>query len=238
MRSERNDVGCCPRRSALAPQLPEHKADALLVSFLPNVRYLTGYTGSSGLLLLLGSSEATFFTDPRYRIQAAAEVDCRVKVSRGPILPDVIALIAKRKIRRLGVEKSRIGYEQYELLKSTLPVRCSLDALAGLVEAMRMVKSSSEIELIRRSVGLNSKAFEAALRSIRPGRTREVDLAAEIDYSMRKLGSERPAFETIAASGSRSAPPHARPSQRIARTNEPLLIDMGATLDGYATDMP
>jgi len=225
------------RRGALAAQLAPLKAEALLVSFLPNVRYLTGYTGSSGLLLLLGSGEATFFTDPRYRIQAAAEVDCRVKVSTGPILPDVIALIAKRKIRRLGVEKSRIGYEQYELLKSTLPVRCSLEPLAGLVEALRMVKSPREIELIRRSVDLNSKAFEAALRTIRPGRTREVDLAAEIDYRMRKFGSERPAFETIVASGSRSALPHAQPSQRIARQNELLLIDMGATLDGYASDM-
>jgi Xaa-Pro aminopeptidase len=225
------------RRSALAGQLAPLKAEALLVSFLPNVRYLTGYTGSSGLLLLAASGEATFFTDPRYRIQAAAEVDCRVKVSTGPILHDVVALIAKRKIRRLGVEKSRIGYEQYELLKSALPVRCSLEPLAGLIEALRMVKSGAEIELIRRSVDLNSKAFEGALRAVCPGRTREVDLAAEIDYRMRKLGAERPAFETIVASGFRSALPHARPSQRIARKNELLLIDMGATLNGYASDM-
>src|SRR5262249_1095595 len=114
----------------------------------------------------------------------------------------------------------------YELLKSTLPVRCSLEPLAGLVEALRMVKSPSEIELIRRSVHLTSKAFEGALRSIRPGRTREKDLAAEIDYRMRKLGAERPAFETIVASGFRSALPHAQPSQKIARQNELLLIDM------------
>src|SRR5207249_6611534 len=95
------------RRGALAAQLAPHKADALLVSFLPNVRYLTGYTGSSGLLLLLASGEATFFTDPRYKIQAAAEVNCRVKVSSGPMLPDVVALAARRKVRRLGFEKSR-----------------------------------------------------------------------------------------------------------------------------------
>ena len=100
-----------------------------------------------------------------------------------------------------------------------------------------MVKSGPEIALIRRSVEVNSKAFEAALRTVRPGRTREVDLAAEIDYRMRKLGAERPAFETIVASGPRSALPHAQPSQRIARENELLLIDMGATLDGYASDM-
>src|SRR6266849_1763664 len=117
------------RRGALASRLASHKADAALITFLPNVRYLTGYTGSNGLLLLLTSGDATLFTDPRYRIQAAAEVDCRIKVSTGPIMHDVVALIANRKLRRLGVEKSRIGYEQYELLKSALPVRCSLEPL-------------------------------------------------------------------------------------------------------------
>jgi len=99
------------------------------------------------------------------------------------------------------------------------------------------VKSAPEIALIRRSVDANSKAFEQALRVIRPGRTREADLAAEIDYRMRKLGAERPAFETIVASGERSALPHAQPTQRILGKNELLLIDMGATLEGYASDM-
>ncbi|HTM51027.1 MAG TPA: Xaa-Pro peptidase family protein [Bryobacteraceae bacterium] len=225
------------RRRALAAQLPAKHADALLVTFLPNVRYLTGYTGTSGLLLLEGSGEALFFTDPRYRIQAAAEVSCRVKVSSGPILADVVKLASARKIRRLGFEKSRIGYEQFEFLKSRLPSRCSLEPLAGLVETQRMVKSESEISLIHRSVEANSRAFEAALRTVRPGHTREADLAAEIDYRMRKLGAEKPAFDTIVASGPRSALPHAQPSQRITGKNELLLIDMGATLAGYASDM-
>jgi Xaa-Pro aminopeptidase len=100
-----------------------------------------------------------------------------------------------------------------------------------------MIKSGMEIELIRRSVDLNSKAFEQSLSAIRPGRTREVDLAAEIDYRMRKLGAERSAFETIVASGDRTALPHAQPTQRILDKNELLLIDMGAALQGYASDM-
>src|SRR5258706_13844675 len=93
------------RRSGLAAQLAPLKVDAMLVSFLPNVRYLTGYTGSNGLLLLAASGEATFFTDPRYRISSAAEVDCRIKVSSGPVLPDVVALAARLKLRRLGFER-------------------------------------------------------------------------------------------------------------------------------------
>ena len=218
-------------------QLAPKKADALLVSFLPNVRYLTGYTGSNGFLLLFSSGEGAFFTDPRYTIQAAGEVDCRIHVSKGPILPDVVKLAARRRVRRLGFEKSRLGYEGYEFLKSALPARCSLEPLGGLVETQRMVKTDQEIALIRRSVELNSKAFEAALETVRPGHTRETDLAAEIDYRARKLGAEGPAFETIVASGSRTALPHARPTQRILGKNELLLIDMGSNLEGYASDM-
>jgi Xaa-Pro aminopeptidase len=225
------------RRRALADRLAQQKADAILVSFLPNVRYLTGYTGSNGMLLLEGSAEATFLTDPRYRIQAAAEVDCRIKVSKGPLLPDVVAAIGRKKIRRLGFEKSRLSYEQYDLLKSTLPFRSTLVPLSGLIETQRMIKSGQEIASIRRSVGLNSRAFETALRAIRPGRTTEADLAAEIDHTMRQLGAERPAFETIVAGAARSALPHAQPSQRLLGKNELLLIDMGATLEGYASDM-
>ena len=225
------------RRRVLAGRLAPLKADAFLIAFPANVRYLTGYTGSNGLLLLFASGEARFFTDPRYRIQAAAEVSCPIKVSTGPLFPDVVSLIARKKIRRLGFEKSRLGYEQYEFLKSKLPVRCALEPLASLVEKQRLVKSALEIALIRRSVDLNSKAFEKALRTIRPGRTREADLAAEIDYRMRKLGAERPAFETIVASAARTALPHAQPTQRILGKNELLLIDMGATLEGYASDM-
>src|SRR5260370_41905960 len=120
-----------PRRGAAAAQLAPLKADAALLTFLPNVRYLTGYTGSNGMLLLFASGEATFFTDPRYRIQAAAEVNCRVKVSTGPLLPDVLALIARKRVRRLGFEKSGLGYEHYGLLKSKIPVRCAVGPLSG-----------------------------------------------------------------------------------------------------------
>src|SRR5271165_5836633 len=96
------------RRRVLALRLAAEKADAILVAFPANVRYLTGFTGSNGMLLLLASGEAFFFTDPRYRIQSAAEVDCAAKVSKGPLLPDVLALATRKKIRRLGFEKSRL----------------------------------------------------------------------------------------------------------------------------------
>ena len=225
------------RRQALASGLAEHKVDALLVTFLPNVRYLTGYTGSNGMLLLAASGDATFFTDPRYRIAAAAEVSCPIKVSTGPMLLDVMSLAGRLKIRRLGFEKARLGYEQYELLKRSRSFHSALVGVRDLVENRRMIKSPKEIAIIRQSVLLNSKAFEAALTVVRPGKTRESDLAAEIEYRMRKLGAEKPAFETIVAGGARSALPHAQPSSKILGKNELLLVDMGATLAGYASDM-
>ncbi len=237
MKTTKPSTEFAKRRSVLATQLASKKAGALLVSGLPNVRYLTGYTGSNGVLVLFSSGDGVFFTDPRYAIQAAAQVDCRVHVSKGPLLKDVVALAARERVRRLGFEKSRLGYEAYEFLKSELPTRCSLEPLGGMVETQRMVKTEQEIGLIRRSVELNSQAFEAALATVHPGSTREADLAAEIDYRSRKLGAEGPAFDTIVASAARTALPHAQPSQRILGENELLLIDMGATLEGYASDM-
>src|SRR5260370_6246156 len=157
------------RRGALAAQLAPLKADAALLTFLPNVRYLTGFTGSNGVLLLFASGEATFFTDPRYRIQAGTQVDCPVKVSSGPILPDAVALAARKKVRRLGFEKSRLGYEPYQVLKSRLPARCTLEPLAGFVEALRVKKSTREVAGIRRSFDLNSKGVEGGAGVRRPG---------------------------------------------------------------------
>jgi len=99
-----------------------------------------------------------------------------------------------------------------------------------------MVKSTAEIELIRRAVSITSQAFDRCLRLVRPGIS-ELDLAAELDHRMRKLGAERPAFETIVASGLRAALPHASPTAKVLASNELLLVDMGAVRGGYCGDM-
>jgi len=223
------------RRRRLGAEIASRKLDALVVSFAPNVRYLSGFTGSNGLLLLF-PNEAILFTDPRYKMQSAQEVDCPVRICSGPILPVVLSIIQRKKVRKVGVEKSRISYESYEILRSKLPLRSSLEPVAGLIETYRMVKSEQELSLIRRSVITNSEAFRKTVARIRTG-MRESDLAAELDHQMRRLGAEKPAFETIVAAGARSALPHARPSSTILEGNELLLIDMGATQGGYASDM-
>ncbi len=223
------------RRRALEHGMDEGKLDAFVVGFAPNVRYLTGFTGSNGLLVMF-PGRAVFFTDPRYRIQAAHEVDCRVRVASGPILPQIASLIRRAKSRRVGFEKSRMTVESFQTLKDALPMGTDLEPVAGWIEGQRMIKSAPEIAAIRRSVELNSRAFEHTAKHIRPG-MRESDVAAELDYRVRREGAEGPAFETIVASGGRTALPHARPTTAKLPAKGVLLVDMGAMLDGYASDM-
>jgi Xaa-Pro aminopeptidase len=223
-----------PDRAALP--FGELKIDALLVSAPPNVRYLSGFTGDNGLLLLTPDSQ-TLFTDPRFTIQAAEECTCQVKiVTKTPLDQGALQTIAKRRIKRVGFEASRMLYDVHQRLEKSLSRGVTLKPIGPVVDRLRMLKSDDEIARIRRSVLTNSEAFERATRSIRPG-ARESSIAADLEYQMRKLGAEKPAFETIVAIGSRSALPHAQPTARKLANDELLLIDMGACQDGYMSDM-
>jgi Xaa-Pro aminopeptidase len=223
------------RRARLTGQFSELHLDALVVSALPNIRYLTGFTGSHALLLLTPSA-ATLFTDPRYEIQANRECDCPVRVVKGPLTRAASALLARKGARDIGFESSRLIYDAWAALGRDLGRQRRLRPVSGLVEKLRMVKSPEEIDRIEHSVAVNSKAFEKALGRFKP-EMREMELAAELDYQMRRLGAEGPAFETIVASGVRTALPHARPTSEPIRSNTLLLIDMGAQCGGYASDM-
>lgn len=219
----------------LIARFPEAKLDAFLISALPNIRYLSGFTGSNALLAVAPGA-AVLFTDPRYTIQAREQVNCPVKITTGTLETAAIAWIQRRRFKRIGIEKSRVLYSTYTALKETLPLGASLIPVQGWIERLRMVKTPAEIEKIRRSVLTNSRALAAALPSIRTGMT-EREIAAEIEYQMRRNGAEKPAFDTIVAAGKRTALPHAEPGAQALRVNQLLLIDMGAFEDGYASDM-
>jgi Xaa-Pro aminopeptidase len=223
------------RRRALSARLAELKIDAFLVSSSANLRYLTGYTGSNGLLLL-SASDAHFFTDPRYAISAAQEVSCKVHVETKALIAGAAALIARKRIKKIGFESAALTFDAYSKLKDALGLGAALYPIGAVVEQQRTLKSASEQELIRRSVMLNSAAFERTMRRVKPGLS-EMDIAAELDYQMRRLGAEKPAFDTIVAVGERTALPHAQPTSRRLGENELLLIDMGASREGYASDM-
>jgi Xaa-Pro aminopeptidase len=227
------------RRDTVGAGLAERKFDALLVAFSPNLRYLTGFTGSNGNLLIT-PNRAILFTDPRYTAQAANETACEVRIAKGPLSKAVSAAIGRMKLRRIGYEPARMTCDVLEGLKSKLPMRAAMEPVKepaeGWIEELRAVKSPDEIERIRRSVKTNSQAFEQAVARVKPGMS-ESDLAAELEYRMRRLGAEKPSFETIVAGGARSAWPHAQPTASRLKPGDLTIVDMGAMQDGYASDM-
>jgi len=218
----------------LLSESKETKADAFVTTALPNVRYLTGFTGSNAALLIT-PLRAILFTDPRYAMQSAQEADCDIHIAKGPLAKKVAATVLRLRLKSVAFELNRLSFEDHEQLKELLK-GVELKAIRGLVETLRMVKSADEIATIRASVKLNSAALEQAIGRFKAGMM-ELDLAAEIDYRMRLLGADSNAFDTIVASGARSALPHAHPSAHPIAANELLLIDMGATVAGYTSDM-
>ncbi len=225
------------RRSRVLPLLAEYQdaaAEAFVTTALPNVRYLTGFTGSHGALLIT-PLRAILFTDPRYAAQSAQQVDCDVLIAKGPLAKRVSSKVKQLHLKSLAIELNRLSFEDHQQLAEWLP-GFPLKAVDGLVETLRMLKSAGEIASIRASVNLNSLALHQALSHFKPSMN-EIDLAAEIDYRMRRLGADGNAFDTIVASGKRSALPHAHPTANPIERNELLLIDMGSIVAGYASDM-
>jgi Xaa-Pro aminopeptidase len=222
------------RRERVAESFRDLKIDAFLVTALPNVRYLSGFTGSNGALLLT-ADRSLLFTDPRYQTQAPLESDCDVKIAKKALLSEILPWVNRLGAKRLGFERTRISFETYDFLKRNAKTS-RLIAVDDAVDQLRMVKSTAEAATIKAAVELNSAAFDHALRTFKQGMT-EVDLAAEIEYRMRRLGAEGPSFETIVATGPRTALPHAHPTAAVIEPNELLLVDMGATVAGYASDM-
>jgi Xaa-Pro aminopeptidase len=223
------------RRALAVALLAEPKLDALLVTNLHNVRYLTGFTGSNGAVLLFSDKAAELFTDPRYTVQSQQQVNCRVRIAKGPMTKAILREIGRVGSRRMGFEQDHLTVAQLESLKKESPARAELVPTSGLIERLRMIKDAGETERIRASCISNSRALDAALKRFKTG-MRESELSAEIDYQNRRLGAEAPSFDTIVAAGERSALPHAQagPSQIGPGI---LLIDMGAFRDGYASDM-
>jgi len=179
----------------------------------------------------------TLFTDPRYTIQASQETsDCVVKTARGSLTAEAAQRIGRLKLKRIGFERGRLGYDAWQRLKDALPMGAALRPVGPVVEELRMVKTPEEVARIRAAVMSNSLAFEAVLQGIRPG-VRETEIAAELEYQMRRHGAEKASFDTLVASGARSALVHAQPTAEPVGSNQLLLIDMGATRNGYVSDM-
>ncbi|HEY7472840.1 MAG TPA: aminopeptidase P family protein [Gemmatimonadota bacterium] len=210
--------------------------DALLVLALPNIRYLSGFSGSAGILLLGAEPPDVFFTDFRYQAQVAVELDpaIEVRIETEKLMKVAREVLSARGATRVAFEREQLSYREWsEWSESEGP---ALFPAAEWVEAIRMVKGPAEIEAIRRACGVGDATFERMLGEVRPG-VSERELAARLDLELSRQGAEGPAFETIVAFGERSALPHARPGSRRLRSGEVVLFDFGAVVDGYVSDM-
>lgn len=232
------------RRRLLQEKLRRNKIDALLVSQPENRRYLSGYTArdhgiaeSAGVLLVPARGAARLLTDSRFQLQAEQETDLQVVLYKKGLVSLLDRLLRETNCKKLAFES------HYTLHSSSLRMaelaekrHLTLVPLRGLVEKLRLIKSDAEIALIRRSVALNEHIFQVIFQSLTAGVT-EIDLALAIETAMHQAGAEGPSFETIVVAGENSARPHAVPSSRAIRENEPITIDMGLVLAGYCSDM-
>ena len=224
----------------LQAALPENKLDLLLVTHLPNIRYLCGFTGSAGALLV-SDRGATLFTDGRYIAQAGAEVSsARIVITRkAPFLAAAESLTASRRgwmgKQVLGVEGDSMPVAVRDRIAVVLASRFKLRSAPPLVEGARMVKDAEEIGCIRRAVEMGARLFPILRRKILPG-AREVEVAGAIEYAARCAGAEGMSFSTIIASGMRSAVVHGRASEAAIPRRGFVVCDFGVILAGYCSD--
>jgi len=224
------------RRRALISEFTAAKVDGLLISHPANWYYLTGFTGEAGVLLV-SKRGASLITDGRFTVQAREETS-RVRIVRqkASLLESAAEQMRAHGLKRVGFDPTQISVAQLKSLKKFAGPRCAWLPVAGVVERLRMRKDAGELAQMRKAAILVGEVFEAAVPMLRP-HVREFEVAAEIEYQMRKRGAAGPSFETIVAFGGRSALPHARPTAKRLRKNELVVLDLGVILGHYCSDM-
>ena len=215
--------------------LQRRDVDALLVVDLINVRYLTGFSGTNGQLLV-SSDGAVFFSDLRYEARARDLVQVAdVAIYPARLAEELAGRVESSGIRRLGIEASSMTIGQRDDLARDLP-DVELLPIKDLVEGLRRVKDPDEIELIRQAVAVSDAAFELMLERLTPGLS-ERDVALDLEISIRKAGADDVSFEPIVGSGPLSAHIHHTPSERVVEKGDLVLLDFGSRWKGYCSDL-
>jgi Xaa-Pro aminopeptidase len=223
------------RASLLAERLAEVGADLALVTSLVNVRYLTGYTGSNGLALV-GPDTRVFITDFRYVEQSAAEVEASFERRIAMLeLTDAITEFLPEGEVRLAFEDADLSVRAHARLRELLPERVELVSAGDLVEPLRAIKGPDEIQRIREATEIADAGLRQVMETGLIGRT-EVEVAAELERSMREHGARGASFEAIVAAGPHGALPHAQPRPVKIGAGELVVIDWGAEFQGYCSD--
>jgi len=227
------------RRRALKKLIDDADLRALVVTQPASWYYLTGFTGEAGALVVSAHS-TTIVTDSRFTEQARREAPgVRVLQQAGGLSTSVgefLKILAGRGRSKVGFPAGHLTVAQLQAMKRAAGRRVRFAPAEGYVEGLRGRKDAQELAVMRRAAALADKVMSKALKLLKPG-VRELEIAAEIEYQMRLLGASGPAFETIVAFGERSAFPHARPTDKRLKKNELVVLDMGAILAHYCSDI-
>ncbi len=227
-----------PRRlSALSDAVAAEGLDGLLVTSLPNIRYLTGFSGSSALVVVT-PAETVLITDFRYQTQVVEEVGDLARVVIDPVSLWTSLwqqLAGFRGMKLVGFEAAHMPHRDFQRLQGA-GSQWQWRPTADLVERLRECKDASEVALIEKAAGVAIRALARTLEGVRAGMS-ELEVAGALEHALRDEGSEGFAFATIIASGARAALPHAQPTGHRVQTGDFLLFDFGAVVEGYCSDV-
>ena len=222
------------RVNKLQAQLGKNEIDALLVTKRENIRYLSGFTGSSGVIVITSNS-ASFITDFRYTEQANDQVKGYDIIELDTsLIKSVADVVSRESIKRLGIEQDAMTVGQYRAYEKD--VDAQLIETSGIVEKLRLIKDESEIKIMKEAAAIADAAYAHIQTFIRPGRT-EREVANELEMFMRSKGADSSSFDMIVASGLRSALPHGVASDKVIESGELVTLDFGAYYKGYCSDI-
>ncbi|GAA0331403.1 Xaa-Pro peptidase family protein [Oceanobacillus sp. FSL W7-1293] len=218
----------------LREKLEENKADAIIIDSPYNRRYLTNFTGTAGTALIT-SDKALFITDFRYTEQAAEQAAAfEIIEHKQGMIQEIANQIDKLGVKRLAFEKNYTTYSQFETYQNQFSQE--LIPVEGIVEALRMIKTPDELEIMKKAAKIADDAFAHIQSFIEPG-VKEIDISNELEFFMRRQGATSSSFDTIVASGLRSALPHGVASDKKIEEGELVTLDFGALYEGYCSDI-
>ena len=228
------------RVARLASQLPERELDAILISAPENRRYLSGFTGSAGYLLVT-SQRQVLFTDSRYIEQAGNQSPHFEVIQTQPGLGWLMDALKETGVRRVGFESDNMTVAYYNRVLDAIKEEedlggTSLIATSGITGELRVLKDMDELAQLQKAIDASDRAMEAVCPTIEAGMT-EKEVAWRMEVAMREFGADNLSFDTIVAAGPNGAMAHHRPGDSVIQAGEPIVIDMGAQVNGYCSDI-
>ncbi|WP_018660652.1 M24 family metallopeptidase [Heyndrickxia acidiproducens] len=218
----------------LREKFSETGIDGILITSPYNRRYMSNFTGTTGIVLI-SEKEAKFITDFRYVEQASKQCEgYEIVQHRIPVEQEIANQVENMGIRKLGFEQDYMSYSQYKQYESLL--KAELVPVSSLIENLRLIKSEAEIKILKEAADIADAAFKHILDFLKPGVT-ELEVSNELEFFMRKCGATASSFDTIVASGIRSALPHGVASDKVIEKGDFVTMDYGALYKGYCSDI-